>query len=80
MTDFRAKRENTKKTTSIMYFVDSRTFFNLFYAKYGSKKPTSSQEMKKFFKGYSKRKWLKVAHLQRAEKDIDHILMCIYEV
>ena len=50
MTDFRAKRENTKKTTSIMYFVDSRTFFNLFYAKYGSKKPTNSREMKNFSK------------------------------
>lgn len=67
-----------------MYFVDSRTFFNLFYAKYGSKKTTNSREMKNFSKAIVRengQKWPICRNkIQRPEKDIDHILMCIYEV
>ena len=63
-------------------FVDSRTFFNLFYAKYGSKKQQVVEERKDFPK---QEKMIKsgpfAAKIQRAEKEIyDHILMCIYKV
>lgn len=76
------------KTTSIMtfyVFVDSRTFFNLFYAKYGSKKQQVVKEWKDFPKAIARKngqKWpIFAAKIQRAEKEIyDHILICIYKV
>ena len=66
-------------------FVDSRTFFNLFYAKYGSKKQQVVKEWKDFPKAIpreSGQTWpIFAAKIQRAEKEIyDHILMCIYKV